>query len=355
MLEILRPDDWHLHLRDDAMLRAVLPATASHFGRALVMPNLTPPLTRRAAARAYRERVLAAVPGGAPFEPLLTAYLTQDADAAELVDGYRGGDWAAVKWYPAHATTNSTHGVTDPDALRPVFEALAEAGVPLCVHGEVTDPTVDVFDREAAFLEGVLDPLLRVVPGLRVTFEHATTADAVDFVRTSGHSVAASLTPHHLVWSRNALFAGGLRPHAYCLPVLKRERHRLALRAAATSGDPRFFFGSDSAPHLVARKEADCGCAGVFNAPTALPAVARVFAEEGALDRLEGFVSVHGAAWYGRAQNTARVRLVDEPWVAPARWRVGDDEVVVFLGGTDVGWRVEPVDAPALVSREGAP
>ncbi len=339
-MHIRRPFDAHLHLRDGAMLRAVLPATAAHCAGALVMPNLVPPVTTRGAARAYRDRVLQAVPEGVDFAPRLTAYLTDSIDADEVVAGFEAGEWLAAKLYPAHATTNSAHGVTDVGHIDPVLAAMAAAGMTLCVHGEVTRPDVDVFDREATFLTEVLAPLLDRHPDLRVVVEHATTKAAVDFVMAAGDRVGMSITAHHLWWNRNAMFQGGLRPHAYCLPVLKREQDRLALVEAATSGHPRVFFGSDSAPHLVHRKEADCGCAGVFSAPTAVPAVAALFAEVGALGRLEAFLSTNGPAWYGIPASEATLEVEEEANVPAESVPTEDGPVRVFLGGETLAWSV---------------
>ena len=339
-LTLPRPDDMHVHLRDGAMLHGVLPYTARHFGRALAMPNLVPPVTSVAAARAYQERIQEAGPTHG-CQVLLTCYLTDDTDAEEVVRGYQQGVWAAVKLYPAHATTHSAAGVTDLVAIRPTLARMAEAGVPLCVHGEVTDPEVDVFDREAVFLHEVLGPMREAVPHLRVVVEHATTKASVDFVLAHTDGVAASITPHHLWWNRNALFDGGLRPHAYCLPVLKRERDRTALVDAATSGDPRFFAGTDSAPHRRDRKECDHGCAGVFNAPTAVAAYATVFDRAGAIEMLQGFLCEHGAAFYGLSPNAETITLVREPWTPPEEINVpGEAPVRVFLGGSELPWRV---------------
>ncbi|MEQ1570670.1 MAG: dihydroorotase [Myxococcota bacterium] len=335
-MRLVRPDDWHVHLRDGAVARAVGPAS-SDFARVLAMPNLAPPVTSMAEGRAYRERLVAAgVPG-----VRLAAYLTDRTDPDDLIAGFTAGVFLAAKLYPAGATTNAHHGVTAIDALRPVLERMAEVGMPLCVHGEVTDRAVDVFERERVFLDRVLAPLLHHLPGLRCVVEHATTREAVGFVRAHRHA-AATITPHHLWWNRNALFDGGLRPHAYCLPVLKREEDRLALVAAATSGDPRFFAGTDSAPHVVRRKEMDCGCAGVFNAPTAVAAYATVFAGAGALDRLEGFLSLHGAAFYQLPPNAGTVELAQEEWVPPLTVDTDDGPVRVFLGGERLGWRLRP-------------
>ncbi|HEU0043145.1 dihydroorotase [Sphingomonas sp.] len=333
-LTIRRPDDWHVHLRDGAMLAAVAPYTARQFARAIVMPNLTPPITTVAAATAYRERILAV--SGAGFEPLMTCYLTDDADPAEIVGGFEAGVFTACKLYPAHATTNSAHGVTEVANIRPVLAAMERAGMVLCVHGEVTDPAVDVFDREAEFLDRVLAPLLREFPALKVVLEHITTAEAAAFVAEGPPTLAATITPQHLHLNRNALFAGGLRPHHYCLPVLKRERHRLAVRAAAVGGSGKFFLGTDSAPHRVGDKESGCGCAGVWNAPFALESYAAVFEEEGALERLEGFASEHGARFYGLGLNEGTVTLRREVVEVPER--VGD--VVPFHAGERLGWRV---------------
>ena len=339
-LTIRRPDDWHVHLRDGAMLAAVAPWTARRFGRAIVMPNLTPPVTKVAAAAAYRERILAAVPADAGFTPLMTCYLTDDADPAELARGHAEGVWVAAKLYPAHATTNSAHGVTDIRALTPVLEAMARIGMPLLIHGEVTDPAVDIFDREAVFVERVLAPLVAAHPGLKIVLEHITTAEAAGFVAAAGPNVAATITPQHLLVNRNALFAGGIRPHAYCLPVLKRERHRLAVRAAAVSGSAKFFLGTDSAPHQVDTKQSGCGCAGIFNAPFALESYATVFDQEGALDRLEGFASEHGARFYGLPPNAGTVTLERVDRAVPAVLGAGATAVVPFHAGETIGWRV---------------
>jgi len=331
-LTIRRPDDWHVHLRDGAMLGAVAKYTARQFERAIVMPNLDPPVTSVAAAAAYRERILAAAGGG--FTPLMTSYLTDDADENEIARGFEAGVWAAAKLYPANVTTNSARGVTDVRNVRGALERMQAIGMPLLVHGEVTDPDVDVFDREAVFIDRVLEPLMRALPGLKIVFEHITTAEAADFVTASGANIAATVTPHHLVINRSALFAGGLRPHAYCLPVAKRERHRQSIRKAATSGSPKFFLGTDSAPHLRGAKESSCGCAGIFNSPFALESYAGVFEEEGALDRFEGFASEHGARFYGLPLNDATVTLERAEHVGP-------DEVegiVPFLAGETLGW-----------------
>ena len=308
-LTIRRPDDWHLHLRDGAMMRAALPFSARVFGRGLIMPNLTPPITTVAAARAYRRRILAALPPDADFQPLMTCYLTDDLPPQELRAGAEQGVFTAAKLYPAGATTNSASGVTAISRIRPVLEMMQEIDLPLLVHGEVTDPTVDIFDREEAFIDRVLIPLLRDFPGLRVVLEHVSSAAGVDFVLEQGEQVAATITPHHLTLIRTDLFAGGLRPHYFCLPVVKSARDRAALRRAATSGSPRFFLGTDSAPHPVRDKESARGRAGIFNSPAALPVVAQVFEEEGALDRLETFVSLNGTRFYRLPVNDDAITL----------------------------------------------
>jgi dihydroorotase len=337
-LTIRRPDDWHVHLRDGAMLEAVAPYTARQFARAIVMPNLDPPVTTVAAAQAYRQRILAAT--GTGFTPLMTCYLTDEADPAELARGFEQGPFAAAKLYPANATTNSAHGVTRVDNIYPALDAMQRLGMPLLVHGEVTDPDVDVFDREKVFIERTLSRLVGDFPGLKIVLEHITTREAVEFVEASGPNVAATVTPQHLVINRNALFAGGLRPHAYCLPVAKREEHRLAVRRAATSGSPKFFLGTDSAPHAIEKKESDCGCAGIFNAAFALETYAAVFEEDGALDRLEGFASEHGALFYGLPLNEETVTLEKAATAVPATVPVAGTALVPFLAGETLGWRL---------------
>ncbi len=334
-LTIRRPDDWHVHLRDGAMLAGVAGHTARQFARAIVMPNLAPPVTSVAAVSAYRDRIWAAVPKGVAFEPLMTAYLTDDTDPAELERGFGEGVFTAAKLYPANATTNSALGVTDPLALGAVFEAMARIGMVLCVHGEVTDPAVDVFDREAVFIDRVLVPLSSRFGALKVVFEHVTTREAVQFVESAGANVVATITPQHLHINRNAMFAGGLRPHAYCLPVAKREAHRLALRKAATSGSPKFFLGTDSAPHTRDAKESACGCAGIFNAPFALESYLTVFDEEDALDKFEGFASEHGARFYGLPLNEGTVKFERGECPVPH----GIDGIVPFHAGETLGWR----------------
>ncbi|NDC35181.1 MAG: dihydroorotase [Synechococcaceae bacterium WB9_2_112] len=344
-LTIRRPDDWHVHLRDGALLQAVAAATARQFARAIVMPNLRPPVTTTAAARAYRDRIVAAVhqdnqdsgsTAGAEFRPLMTAYLTETIDPADLELGHREGVFTAVKLYPAGATTNSDAGVRDLGAITPVLETLERIGMPLLIHGEVTDAEIDIFDREAVFIERVLAPLLQRHPGLKVVLEHITTSDATDFVRTGPANLAATITPHHLHINRNALFAGGLRPDLYCLPVAKRELHRLALRAAATSGSPKFFLGTDSAPHPREAKESACGCAGIYNAPYALESYAAVFEAENALDKLEAFASEHGPRFYGLPLNDGTVTLARRPTPVPERIA----GLVPFHAGETLGWQL---------------
>jgi dihydroorotase len=336
-----RPDDWHVHLRDAEMLATVLPFTTRQFARAIVMPNLVPPVTSVVAARAYHQRILAALPQGAVFEPLMTCYLTDTTDPQEVAQGYEEGVFTAVKLYPARATTNSAFGVTDYDRIAPVLECMAELGMLLLVHGEVTDPEVDVFDREAVFIDRVLDPLRRRLPELRVVLEHITTEEAVDYVTSGGPNLAATITAHHLVINRNAIFAGGIRPHLYCLPVAKREKHRLALRRAATSGDPRFFLGTDSAPHALHTKETACGCAGIFTAPCAIEVYTEVFEEEAALDRLEAFASLNGPQFYRLPPNDARITLRREPSVVPQHIGEGDNAIVPFRAGETLRWRLQ--------------
>ncbi|MFV0410569.1 MAG: dihydroorotase [Paracoccus sp. (in: a-proteobacteria)] len=344
-LTIRRPDDWHLHLRDGAMLAAVAQHSAD-FGRAIIMPNLVPPVVTGDQARAYRDRIMAALPADATLRPLMTLYLTETTDPADIVAAHVDGLIAAVKLYPAGATTNSAGGVTDFDRVRPVLEAMAEAGVPLCVHGEVTDPGVDIFDREAVFIDRVLDPLRRATPGLRVVMEHVTTSDGIDYVtaNAAGGAMGATITTHHLVINRNAILAGGIRPHYYCLPVAKREEHRLALRRAAMSGQGAFFLGTDSAPHPDRAKLQPCGCAGCFTAPNTMAVLAQVFEEDGRLDQLEAFTSLNGPAFYGMAPNKDRIRLTrqDQPVSFPTEIAAGDETVTVFDPGFDLYWQMEP-------------
>ena len=356
-LAIRRPDDFHLHLRDGEMMRAVLPFTAAVFARAIVMPNLRPPVRSAQDAAAYRDRIRACLPRGHPFEPLMTAYLTDDADSADLERGFADGTIRAVKLYPAGATTNSESGVTSMERVDRVLAMMERNGMPLLLHGEVTDPAVDVFDREAVYVERVLDPLRRRFPALRIVLEHVTTAVAVDYVRSVAAGLAATITPHHLTIDRNAMFRDGLDPHMYCLPVAKRERHRRALRAAAASGDARFFLGTDSAPHPRRDKEAACGCAGIFNAPTAMAAVAQAFDEEGALDRLEAFASANGARFYGYPENTDRIVLRRTPAAVepPPPVAAGGDRVVVFSPRAGLRWEIAAGVRPCAPEARTAP
>ena len=332
-LTIRRPDDWHVHLRDGEMLQKVAPYTARQFARAIVMPNLVPPITTVEAASAYRDRIVAAA--GPGFSPLMTCYLTDDISPDEVARGHEEDVWIAAKLYPAGATTNSASGVTDIRRIYPVLERMELIGMVLCVHGEVTDPEVDVFDREAVFIERVLGQVRSDFPELRIVFEHVTTAEAVQFVEQSGN-VAATITPQHLVINRNAIFAGGLRPHAYCLPVAKREKHRLAVRKAATSGSPKFFLGTDSAPHAREAKESACGCAGIFNAPFALESYAQVFEEENALDKFEAFASLNGPRFYGVLVNEGTVTLERTDVQVPDEV----DGLVPFHAGETLRWRL---------------
>jgi dihydroorotase len=338
-LVIRKPDDWHVHLRDGPMLAAVVNFTARQFSRAIVMPNLNPPVTTVAAAQAYRSRIIAALAPDVSFAPLITCYLTDGIDPAEVERGFREQAFTACKLYPAHATTNSQHGVTDIRNIYRVLETMQRIGMPLLVHGEVTEKHVDVFDREAVFIDRTLSRLVVDFPALKIVFEHITTAEAVAFVEAASPNVAATITPHHLEYNRNAMFDGGMRPHFYCLPVAKREQHRLALRRAATSGSPRYFLGTDSAPHAVTDKESACGCAGVFNAPHALESYARTFEEEGALDRLEAFASENGPRFYGLPMNEERVLLERAPQLVPARVPAAATQIVPFHAGETLSWR----------------
>jgi dihydroorotase len=338
-LDIARPDDWHLHLRDGVQLAAVLPHTAAQFGRAIVMPNLKPPVTTTALAAAYRERILAARPAGSDFEPLMTLYLTDSTSADEIRRAKDSGFVHAAKLYPAGATTNSDSGVTDLKHTWKALEAMQQVGMPLAIHGEVTDRDIDVFDREKVFIEDKLVPLRRDFPGLRVVFEHITTKDAADYVRDAEGDVAATITAHHLLYNRNAIFTGGVRPHYYCLPVLKRETHRQAMVAAATSGSPRFFLGTDSAPHAKGDKESDCGCAGCYTALNAMELYASAFEAAGALDKLEGFASHFGPDFYRLPRHATRVRLRKEANVIPAALPYGEKIVVPLAAGEQLAWR----------------
>ena len=342
-ISLRRPDDWHLHLRDGAMLKGVLPETTRHFARAIVMPNLVPPVVTAKNASAYRERILAALPEGAAFEPLMTLYLTEGTDPEDVAAAAASGLVKAVKLYPAGATTNSHSGVRNLDNVMPVLEKMAAIGLPLCTHGEVTTPEVDIFDREAVFIDTVLDPLRRRLPELRVVMEHITTAEGAAYAAEGGANLGATITTHHLIINRNHILVGGIKPHYYCLPVAKREHHRLALRKAATSGDPSYFLGTDSAPHVDALKEHACGCAGCFTATNTMALLAHVFEEEGALDRLEGFASLHGPTFYRLPPNEARIRLVkhETAQAFPAKILTEAGPVTVFDPGFPVHWHVE--------------
>ena len=342
-LTLHKPDDWHLHLRDGAMLEGVVTSSTRHFHRAIIMPNLVPPVVTTADAIRYRERILAAKPKADFFNPLMTLYLTEDTDTADVAAGFADGIVTAVKLYPAGATTNSASGVKDITKVYPVLEKMAEIGMPLCVHGEVTDPSVDIFDREAVFIDTVLDPLRRRISGLKVVMEHVTTRQGIDYVLSQEESLGATITTHHLIINRNAILAGGIRPHYYCLPVAKREEHRLALRSAATSGDRRFFLGTDSAPHSDPNKETACGCAGIFTAPNTLSCLAHVFEEEKALEKLEAFTSLNGPAFYGLEPNEDRITLVkrDEPVACPEKIHTGDGDVTVFDPMFPLYWDVQ--------------
>lgn len=339
-LTITRPDDWHLHLRDGAAMCDVLPHTAARFGRAIVMPNLKPPVTTTDLAQAYRERIVAALPPGSRFEPLMTLYLTDNTCPDEIVRAKQSGVVHAVKYYPAGATTNSDSGVTAIEKCFPVLEAMAKAGMPLLVHGEVTDASVDIYDRERVFIDRTLAPLVERIPGLKVVMEHITTREAAQFVISAPSRIAATITAHHLLMSRNAMFAGGVRPHLYCLPILKRELHREALMAAAVSGNPKFFLGTDSAPHARHTKENDCGCAGIYTAHAGIELYAEAFAAANALDRLEGFASFFGADYYGLPRNAEKITLVNESWNVPASVPFGPDTLVPLRAGATVSWKI---------------
>jgi len=339
-LVLTRPDDWHLHLRDGEMLAAVLPDTAQRFARAIVMPNLQPPVTTVEQARAYRDRILAALPPGMRFEPLMTLYLTDNTSPAEIARARASGFVQALKYYPAGATTNSENGVTDLKRISAVLAMMEQHDVPLLLHGEVTDAAIDIFDREAVFIERHLAPLVRTFPGLRIVLEHITTRSAAQFVSEAPGNVVATITAHHLLLNRNALFAGGLRPHHYCLPVLKREVHRQALLAVATGGDPKFFLGTDSAPHLRHAKESACGCAGIYTAHAAIELYAEAFEQAGALDRLEAFASFHGADFYRLPRNTETLVLERKAWTVSEMINGGGEMIVPFRAGQTVAWQL---------------
>lgn len=340
-ITLTRPDDWHVHLRDGAALAGVVRHTAARFARAIVMPNLRPPIVTTEQARAYRERIVAALPRDRSFEPLMTLYLMDNTPSAEIRRAKRSGFIHAIKYYPAGATTHSEYGVTDLRTVYPVLGAMEEHGIPLLVHGEVIDPEVDIFDRECVFIDRVLTPLLRQFTGLKIVFEHITTKEAADFVVAGPRHLAATLTAHHLLLNRNALFEGGIRPHHYCLPVLKRERDREALLQAAMSGDPKFFLGTDSAPHPVEAKETACGCAGIYTAHAAIELYAEAFEQKGKLDKLEGFASFHGAAFYDLPRNTATLSLRRDPWRIPARLPFAEHDLVPFRAGELCHWKLE--------------
>lgn len=337
---ITRPDDWHLHLRDGDALRAVLPDTSQRFARAIVMPNLRPPVTTTALAAQYRQRILDALPAGANFEPLMTLYLTDNTSAAEITKAKASGFVHGVKLYPAGATTNSDSGVTSLDACAEALEAMQKCGMPLLVHAEVTDADVDVFDRERVFIDRHMKPLLANYPTLKVVFEHITTKDAAEFVASAPNNVAATITPHHLLMNRNAMFTGGIRPHHYCLPILKREEHRLALVQAATSGSPKFFLGTDSAPHAKSAKEATCGCAGMYSAHAGIELYAEVFEAANALDKLEAFASFYGADFYGLPRNIDQITLVKDAWTVTAEIAFADEVLVPMRAGQTVAWKM---------------
>jgi dihydroorotase len=339
-ITLTRPDDWHLHLRDGSLMQSIVPDTVRQFARAIVMPNLKPPVTTTAQALEYRSRIVAALPAGAKFEPLMTLYLTDNTSADEIRKAKKSGVIHAVKYYPAGATTNSDAGVTDIRKAYPALEEMQRCGMPLLVHGEVTDSSVDVFDREAVFIERVMIPLLRDLPQLRVVFEHITTQQAVQFVTSAPDHIAATITAHHLLYNRNAMFSGGMRPHYYCLPVLKRELHRVALGKAATSGNPKFFLGTDSAPHAQYTKEAACGCAGCYTAHAAMELYAEAFEQLGALDKLEGFASFYGADYYGLPRNTDTITLRKEEWYVPTTQGFGEHQLVPLRAGEKMKWRL---------------
>ncbi|MGP1249788.1 dihydroorotase [Serratia bockelmannii] len=341
VLKIRRPDDWHIHLRDDEMLKTVVPYTSQVFSRAIVMPNLVPPVTTVAAARAYRDRILAAVPQGHNFTPLMTCYLTNSLAASELVSGFEQGVFTAAKLYPANATTNSSHGVSDVTGIYPLFEQMQKIGMPLLIHGEVTDPAVDIFDREARFIEQVMEPIRRHFPELKIVFEHITTKEAAQYVQAGNRFLGATITPQHLMFNRNHMLVGGIRPHLFCLPILKRNVHQEALRQAVASGSDRFFLGTDSAPHLKHRKESSCGCAGCFNAPNAIPAYAAVFEQLGALEHFEAFCSLNGPRFYGLPLNEDFIELQRVPTTQPEEITLGNESVIPFLAGETLNWSLK--------------
>ncbi|ASV54960.1 Dihydroorotase [Lelliottia jeotgali] len=341
VLKIRRPDDWHIHLRDGDMLKTVVPYTSEIYGRAIVMPNLVPPVTTVDAAIAYRQRILDAVPAGHNFTPLMTCYLTDSLDPNEVERGFKEGVFTAAKLYPANATTNSSHGVTSTDAIMPVLERMEKLGMPLLIHGEVTHPDIDIFDREARFIETVMEPLRQRLQGLKVVFEHITTKDAAEYVRDGNELLAATITPQHLMFNRNHMLVGGVRPHLYCLPILKRNIHQQALRELVANGFTRAFLGTDSAPHARHRKEASCGCAGCFNAPTALASYATVFEEMGALEHFEAFCSLNGPRFYGLSVNETFIELERKESQVEESIALTDDTLIPFLAGETVNWTVK--------------
>ena len=335
-----KPDDWHLHVRDGSLMRVVVPDSARRFARAIIMPNLNPPVTTGDLARQYRERILSAVPTGLSFDPLMTLYLTEETQPEDIAKAKTSGVVFGVKWYPAGATTHSQHGVRTISRCFPTINAMQEQGMPLLVHAETTDPTVDTFDREAVFIDQILAPVINRFPNLRVVIEHVTTRQGVQFIRDASEMVAGTITPHHMLLNRTAMFEGGLRPHYYCLPVLKREEHRIALVEAATSGHPRFFLGTDSAPHSRLAKESDCGCAGIYTAHAAIELYAEVFEREGALSKLEAFASFHGADFYGLPRNEGHITLEKKPWLVPESFRFDEDALIPFRSNEVVKWRL---------------
>jgi len=339
-ITLIQPDDWHLHIRDGEVLPDVLADTARCFARAIIMPNLKPPVTTVDQALAYRQRIQAALPADSHFKALMTLYLTDNTAPAEIARAKNAGHIHAVKYYPAGATTNSDAGVTDIRKTDATLEAMAEHGIPLLIHGEVTDSTIDVFDREKVFIETILAPLMTRIPQLRIVLEHITTADAVDFVRAGPATLAATITPHHLLWNRNEMFRGGIRPHAYCLPILKRETHRQSLREAATSGESKFFLGTDSAPHAIHAKETTCGCAGIYNAPVAMEVYASVFEQMGRLDRLEAFASRNGPSFYGLPINSGKITLVKQDWQVADMQKFGTAKIKPMCAGETLNWKL---------------
>jgi len=339
-ISLVYPDDWHLHVRDGDVLRHVIPDTAERFARAIIMPNLKPPVTTTEQALAYRERILAAVPNGISFQPLMTLYLTDNTPKEEILKAKESGLVHALKLYPAGATTNSDAGVTDIRKCNSTLEKMAELGLPLLVHGEVTDSHIDIFDRERIFIEQILEPLTQRLPELKIVLEHITTSDAVDFVTGSGANIAATITPHHLLYNRNAMLAGGIRPHYYCLPIIKRETHRKALVKAAVSGNPKFFLGTDSAPHAQHAKESACGCAGIYSSHAAIELYAEVFEQADALDKLEGFASFYGADFYGLPRNTDKIKLTKQEWTVPDSLAFGEERLIPLRAGEKISWQL---------------